>query len=113
MDARRDESPQHNPIAFAKVGTQLLGQYCLPLIAFLYAHPTCESFLAGAALSIKKGDLPGPYHPPHIRRDYCNPGRYIDVAAYQMNVAPTPAKTEEAPLQADFETLWNESRRKR
>ncbi|HEV7880807.1 hypothetical protein [Bradyrhizobium sp.] len=51
----------------------------------------------------KKGDLPGRYVPPHIRKCPKYPGEYVNVAAYQEHVDPTPAKTDAPPPQIEFD----------
>jgi hypothetical protein len=41
----------------------------------------------------KKGELPGRYVPPHIRKWPNRPRDYLNVVAYQEKVDPIPAKT--------------------
>jgi hypothetical protein len=42
----------------------------------------------------KKGDLPGRYVAPHIRKWPNRSRDYVNVAAYQEQVDPIPAKTD-------------------
>jgi hypothetical protein len=51
----------------------------------------------------KKGDLLGRYVPPHIRKWPRHPGEYVNVAAYQEHVDPTPAKTDMLPPQMELD----------
>jgi hypothetical protein len=50
----------------------------------------------------KKGDLPGRYVPPHIRKWPRRPWEYTNVAAYQEHVDPIPAETDAHPPQLEF-----------
>jgi hypothetical protein len=51
----------------------------------------------------KKGVLPGRYVPPHIRKWPNRPRDYVNVAAYQEQVEPIPAKTDVLPRQMEFD----------
>jgi hypothetical protein len=51
----------------------------------------------------KKGDLPGRYVPPHIRKWPNQPRDYVNVAAYQEQVDPIPADTDVLPPQTEFD----------
>ncbi len=51
----------------------------------------------------KKGDLPGRYVPPHIRKWPKRPHDYVNVAAYQEQVDPIPAEIDVLPPQMEFD----------
>jgi hypothetical protein len=51
----------------------------------------------------KKGDLPGRYVPPHIRRRPNHRSEYVNVAAYQEHVDPPPAQTDILPPQMELD----------
>jgi hypothetical protein len=55
----------------------------------------------------RRGNLPGRYVSAHLRKNPYEPGQYIDVAAYQERITPTPSPTELVSPQADFESIWN------
>lgn len=50
----------------------------------------------------RKGDLPGRYVPPHIRKWPNRPYEYLNVTAYQEHVEPIPAETDVLALQMEF-----------
>jgi hypothetical protein len=60
----------------------------------------------------KKGDLPGRYVPPHIRKWPNRPREYVNVAAYQEQVDPIPAKTDVLPIQIELDVVPIEQARK-
>jgi hypothetical protein len=51
----------------------------------------------------KKGDLPGRYVLPHIRKWPNHPERYVNVAAYQEKVDPVPSPLITVPPQGELE----------
>jgi hypothetical protein len=51
----------------------------------------------------KKGDLPGRYVPPHMRKRPHKPSEYVDVSGWQENVAPTPSDLEAVPPQGELD----------
>jgi hypothetical protein len=56
----------------------------------------------------RKGDLPGRYVPPHIRKWPNKPYEYLNIAAYQEHVEPIPAESTTLPLQMEFPFAKNE-----
>jgi hypothetical protein len=56
----------------------------------------------------RKGDLPGRYVPPHIRKWPRRPRDYINIRAYQEHIDPIPAKTSRRPRQLEFDFRSNE-----
>ena len=50
----------------------------------------------------KKGDLPGRYVPPHIRKAPNRPSEYVNVSEYQERVEPIPSQLESIPLQGEL-----------
>jgi hypothetical protein len=59
----------------------------------------------------KKGDLPGRYVPPHIRKWPLRPSKYVNVDAYQEHVDPLPSKRDGPPPQLEFD-FFNEQQRR-
>lgn len=53
----------------------------------------------------KKGDLPGRYVPPHIRKHPKQPSEYVNVSDYQERVEPIPSPVECIPPQGELELL--------
>lgn len=51
----------------------------------------------------KKGDLPGRYVPPHIRRWPHRLGDYVNVAEYQERVEPTPSPLQPLQVQGELD----------
>jgi len=51
----------------------------------------------------RKGDLPGRYVPPHMRKRANNPSEYVDVSGWQESVAPTPSDLEIVPPQGELD----------
>jgi hypothetical protein len=51
----------------------------------------------------KKGDLPGRYVPPYIRKRRKQPCEYESVAGYQEYVEPLPSQLESMPQQGEFD----------
>jgi hypothetical protein len=51
----------------------------------------------------RKGELPGRYVPPHIRKWPNRPRDYLNVTAYQERVDPIPAETDVLPPQMEFD----------
>jgi hypothetical protein len=54
-------------------------------------------------LKKQKGDLPGRYVPPYIRKWPHKPYEYVNVAAYQEHVDPAPVPTTVQPPQIEFD----------
>ena len=53
----------------------------------------------------KKGDLPGRYVPPHVRKWPNRPNEYVGVAEYQERVDPVPSPVESLPRQGELELI--------
>ena len=51
----------------------------------------------------KKGDLPGRYVAPYIRKHPNQPGEYVNVSDYQERVEPIPSPVEITPPQGELE----------
>jgi hypothetical protein len=51
----------------------------------------------------KKGELPGRYVPPYIRKWPNRHSDYVNVGAYQEQIEPIPAKTDVLPPQIEFD----------
>jgi hypothetical protein len=64
-----------------------------------------SSIVRSFSVTRKKGQLPGRYVPPHIRKWPSRPRDYINVAAYQEHVDPIPAETDALPPQLEFDFM--------
>jgi hypothetical protein len=53
----------------------------------------------------KKGDLPGRYVPPHMRKWPKDPTEYVNVAAYQERIEPQPSELQLTPVQGELELI--------
>jgi hypothetical protein len=53
----------------------------------------------------KKGDLPGRYVPPHMRKWPKDPTEYVNVAAYQERIEPEPSELQLTPVQGELELI--------
>ncbi len=51
----------------------------------------------------RKGELPGRYVPPHIRKWPNRPSEYVNVSEYQEAVEPPPSSLEVVPPQGELE----------
>lgn len=56
----------------------------------------------------KKGDLPGRYVPPHIRRAPNRPSDYVNVSEYQERVDPTPSPLQPLQVQGELDLTEQE-----
>jgi hypothetical protein len=57
----------------------------------------------------KKGDLPGRYVPPHMRKWPKDPTEYVNVAAYQERLEPQPSELQLTPVQGELELIVTSS----
>jgi hypothetical protein len=57
----------------------------------------------------KKGDLPGRYVPPHMRKWPKNPTEYVNVTAYQERIEPEPSELQLTPVQGELELIVTSS----
>jgi hypothetical protein len=62
-----------------------------------------EIFHRLASMQRKKGDLPGRYVPPYIRKAPNQPSDYVNVSDYQERVEPEPSPLEFIPLQGELD----------
>lgn len=53
----------------------------------------------------KKGNLPGRYIPPHIRKWPNRPRDYVNVSDYQEKIEPIPAQPESLPQQTELDLV--------
>ena len=53
----------------------------------------------------RKGDLPGRYVPPHMRKRANNPSEYVDISGWQEHVEPIPSPVETIPPQGELELV--------
>jgi len=60
----------------------------------------------------KKGDLPGRYVPPHIRKAPKQPSEYVNVSEYQEHVEPPPSPVQSAALQGELDLIKSEQEEK-
>jgi hypothetical protein len=50
----------------------------------------------------KRGQLPGRYVLPHVRKWPHRPGEYVEVAEYQERIEPPPSPQDAAPPQGEL-----------
>ena len=53
----------------------------------------------------KKGDIPGRYVPPHIRKRPNSQSEYVNVAEYQEHVEPMPSPLECVDPQGELDLV--------
>jgi hypothetical protein len=58
-----------------------------------------------ALMRKKKGNLPGRYIPPHIRKWPNRPRDYVNVSDYQEKIEPIPAQPESLPQQTELDLV--------